>query len=187
MIFKRDIQFLCIGALITAGIILLSLGVIYNSDILLVLQSKYLPPTFQIPSEVNTDYAIDIIDSTNKERKKVNLELLKESSALSYAAYLRAKDILKYQDFSHEATQSGNREVRYVAQVVGYRYSNIGENLALGGDDPNEVISGWLNSPGHRENILNKDFDEVGVAVLNGTFQDDKDVYIVVQLLGKVY
>lgn len=186
MFTRRDIQFLCIGALLAAGITLLSVGLIYGSDIKLILQSKYLPPTFQIPREVNTDYVIDIIDSTNKERQKANLQPLKENSALSYAAYLRAKDILKFQDFSHEATKSGNREVRYVSQVVGYRYSNIGENLALGGDDPNSVMAGWLNSTGHKDNILNRDFDETGVAILNGDFQDNGDTYIVVQLFGKL-
>ncbi|KKR81185.1 MAG: SCP-like protein extracellular [Candidatus Daviesbacteria bacterium GW2011_GWA1_41_61] len=46
------------------------------------------------PNEVNRDFVIDIIDRTNIDRKKVNLQPLKENSALNYAAYLRAKDIL---------------------------------------------------------------------------------------------
>ncbi len=186
MIPKRDIQFLCIGSIITTGIMLITLSTVFKLDIPFAFRSIYLPPVFQIPQENNKDYAIDIIDSTNKERRKANLEPLKENSALSYAAYLRAKDILKFQDFSHEATKSGNRTVVLTMQIVGYRYSNGGENLALGSDDPNGVMAGWLNSPKHKDNILSKDFNETGVAVLNGTFQDDSDVYIVVQLFGKL-
>lgn len=178
-------RLILIGALISSGLILVIVGFMYKDDLSSYIQAKYLSPIFTIPEKVNIDFAIDIIDGTNIERKKTKLSSLKENSALSYAAYLRARDILNFQDFSHEATKSGNRELRYVVQVVGYRYSNIGENLALG-YDPNGVITGWLNSPGHKENILNKDFDEIGVAVLNGSFQGNDDTYVIVQLFGKL-
>lgn len=186
MISKRDIQIFLTGGLIFAGIIFILVGIIYKSDAILVIQSKIATPIFKIPVAVNRDFVIDIIDGTNIERKKAGLNPLKENSALSYAAYLRARDILEFQDFSHEATKSGNRDINFATKVVGYRYSSIGENLALG-DDSNEVMAGWLNSPGHKENILRHDFDEIGVAVLNGSFQDNGDTYIIVQLFGKLW
>ncbi len=187
LINRRELQFLLVGVLLTAGAIFLYIGLKYKVDPVLVLQSVTIPPVFNIPNEVNRDFVIDIIDGTNIERKKAGLNPLKENSALDYAAYLRAKDILTFQDFSHEATKSGNKNVVFVSKVVGYRYSNIGENLALSDSDPNEVIAGWLNSPKHKDNLLSKDFDEIGVTVLSGAFQGTDFTYITVQLLGKQY
>lgn len=184
MISKREFQILLTGVLLTAGVIFVFIGLIYKVDPVLVLQSVTMPPVFGVPNEVNRDYVIDIIDGTNIERKKANLAPLKENSALSYAAYLRARDILKFQDFSHEATQSGDRTAFLAMQVVGYRYIYGGENLAMGTSDPNEIISDWLASPKHKDNLLNRNFKETGVAVLNGTFQNQEKINIIVQLFG---
>lgn len=184
----RDFRFtlvgVIIGALIFTGISLIAFGLL--DEIQLFATAKYLPPIFNIPKEVNRDFAIDVIDRTNIERKIVNLQSLKENSALSYAAYLRAKDILDNQDFSHIATKSGEIKAQRAIQVVGYRYSEAGENLAMGIDDPNEVVAQWLASPGHRDNTLSKSFNETGVAVLSGEFKGQKDTYIVVQLFGQL-
>lgn len=184
MINKRELQFLLIGVLLAAGTIFLYVGLKYKVDPVLVLQSVTIPPVFSIPSEVNRDFAIDIIDRTNIDRKQVGLSPLKENSALSYAAYLRAKDILDNQDFSHIASKSGAIKAQRAIQVVGYRYSEAGENLAMGIDDPNEVVAQWILSPEHKENIFSKSFKETGVAVLSGEFQGQRDTYIVVQLFG---
>lgn len=186
MIKRRDLQFFLIGILFASGATLILVGLIYGSDVTLAVRSIIAPPVFNIPSDVNRDYVIDIVDQTNIERKKAGLYTLKENSALSFAAYLRARDILQFQDFSHEATKSGNKDVNFVVRIVGYRYSNIGENLALGSDNPNVIIASWLNSPKHRDNLLSKDFDEIGVSVLNGTFQDQVNTDIIVQLFGKL-
>lgn len=184
MIRRRDFQFFLIGGLFASGITLIIVGLIYGTDATLAMRSIIAPPVFNTPGEVNRDFAIDIIDRTNIERRKVNLQPLIENSALSYAAYLRAKDILDNQDFSHVATKSGEIKAQKVIQVVGYRYSEAGENLAMGIDDPNEVVAQWLASSGHRDNTLSKSFNETGVAVLNGNFHDDTDTYVIVQLFG---
>lgn len=180
----RELQFLLVGILFTAGVIFISIGLIYKVDPVLVLQSVTISPVFNIPTEVNRDFAIDIIDRTNIDRKKVGLSPLKENSALSYAAYLRAKDILDNQDFSHVATKSGEIKAQRAIQIIGYRYSEAGENLAMGIDDPNEVVAQWIASPEHKANLFSKTFNETGAAVLNGEFQGQKDTYMIVQLFG---
>jgi len=184
LISKRELQFLLVGVLLTAGVIFVSIGLIYKTNPVLILQSVTISPVFNIPNEVNRDFAINVTDRTNIERKKASLQPLKENSALSYAAYLRAKDILVNQDFSHIATESGEIKAQKAIQIVGYRYREAGENLAMGIDDPNEVVVAWLDSPEHKANLLSKDFKETGVAVLSGEFQGQKDTYIVVQLFG---
>lgn len=181
---KCDFRLILVGVLISSGFIFLSVGFINRNEISHYVQAKYIPPVFKIPDRVNKDFVIDIIDLTNIERKKVNLGSLKENSALSYAACLRARDILANQDFSHVASNSGDILAQKAIQIVGYRYSEIGENLAMGIDDPNEVIARWLASPEHKANLLNKSFNEIGTAVLNGKFQGEENIDIVVQLFG---
>ncbi len=183
---KYDFRFLFAGMLITSGLTLIAVGVYQRNELGFYIEAKYTSPIFAVPSEVNRDFVIDIIDRTNIERKNKSLQPLKENSALSYAAYIRAKDILDNQDFSHIATKSGEIKAQKAIKIVGYRYSEAGENLAMGIDDPNEVVAQWIASPEHKENIFSKSFNETGVAVLNGEFQGQKNDYIVVQLFGKL-
>ena len=72
-----------------------------------------------------------------------------------------------------------------MAKAAGYDYIAIGENLALGNfTDDEELVTAWMNSPGHRANILNKSFMEIGAAVGRGTFEG-KQVWLAVQEFGK--
>jgi len=111
-----------------------------------------------------------IIEFTNEARVKNNLLPLKENQLLNQSAYLKAKEMLELQYFAHESP-SGKRLEDWLLQV-GYSYLVAGENLAMG-NFPNEriLVDAWLQSPGHRENILNPRFDEIGVAVIKGNFQ----------------
>jgi len=181
---KYGLRLLLVGALLSSGLTLIIVGLIYRSDLHAYIDAKYTSPIFRIPEQVNRDFVIDIIDRTNTERKKMSLPLLKENSALSYAAYLRAKDILDNQDFSHISSKSGGIKAQKVIQIVGYRYSEAGENLAMGIDDPNEVVAQWIASPEHKDNLFSKSFNETGVAVLNGKFQSQDNTDVVVQLFG---
>lgn len=181
---RRDLSLIFTGALLTSGIIFIIVGFTYKDSLGGYIQAKYIPPIFDIPKEVNRDFAIDIIDRVNIVRKNANVQPLKESSALSYAAYLRAKEIINNQYFNHYATGSGEIEAQKAVEVVGYRYSEVGENLARGYDDPNLVIVGWLNSPEHKRNMLKNNYKEVGVSILNGLFEGNNS-NIIVFLLGQ--
>ena len=182
---RRDLGLILVGALLVSGIFFIIVGFLYKDSLGDYIQAKYLPPIFNVPEEVNRDFAVDVIDRTNIERKKVNLSPLQENSALSYAAFLRAKEIINNQDFNHYASGSGDIKAQKAVEVVGYRYSEVGENLAKGFNDPNAVIEGWLNSLSHKENMLKSNYEEIGVAVLNGRFQGQDNINIVVQLFGK--
>jgi len=111
-----------------------------------------------------------IIEFTNEARTKNNLPPLKENQLLNQSAYLKAKEMLELQYFAHESP-SGKKLENWLSEV-GYSYLIAGENLAMG-NFPSEkiLVDAWLQSPGHRENILNPRFDEIGVAVLKGNFQ----------------
>lgn len=125
-----------------------------------------------------------IIANTNIQRGgQGGLPSLSENVALDDIARLRLDDMFRKQYFAHVASDGGGAET--VAEAVGYDYVAIGENLALGhfaGDKG--IVAGWMNSPGHRANILNSHFTQIGVAAREGMFQG-KNTWIAVQIFGK--
>lgn len=158
-------------------------GMLIDINPLDALAANILPPVFERPADINDGYTRKILLLTNQEREKRGLKPLQENSALTYAAYLRANKIFEENEFSHEATRSAFDSEK-VAEVVGYRYRQLGENLAQGFNKPEEAIQKWIQSPKHKDNILSKDFDEIGVAALNGRLWD-RETTVVVQLFGR--
>jgi len=111
----------------------------------------------------------DIILLTNSERIKAGLSPLAFNATLSLIAEAKAKDMIARQYFAH-MSPSGI-DVSGLAVEYGYQYKNIGENLALGDfENSKDVVDGWMNSPGHRANILNTDFTQIGVAAIVGSY-----------------
>lgn len=125
-----------------------------------------------------------IIVHTNIQRTEQGaLPALSENAALDEIARLRLDDMFRKQYFAHVAPDGGGAET--VAGTVGYDYIAIGENLALGhfaGDKG--VVAGWMNSPGHRANILNTRFSQIGVAAREGMFKGE-NTWIAVQIFGR--
>ncbi len=81
---------------------------------------------------------------------------------LEAAAFTHSADMYENDFFSHTAPDGSNGGVRI--QKAGYKWNTYGENIASGYKSENEVIKGWLESPGHCKNIMNKSFKEMGVA-----------------------
>lgn len=114
--------------------------------------------------------AAGIIKWTNSQREEYGLPPLKENSKLNNSAAMKAKDMLAKQYFDH-ISPSGE-EVDDLAEAAGYLFVVIGENLALGNfQDDETLVQGWMDSPGHRQNILNQKYQEIGTAVLQGEFE----------------
>lgn len=126
-------------------------------------------------------YQEKLIDLTNKERGKENLPALRESADLDKAARLKAVDMFADGYWAHTAPDGTTPWVWF--DVVGYDYLMAGENLAKDFDTSAGVVSGWLASPSHRDNLLNKDFTEIGMAVVNGRISGEETT-LVVQLFG---
>jgi uncharacterized protein YkwD len=130
-----------------------------------------------------------ILKWTNFYRNQNGLKPLNSNPLLDKIATMRAKDMFEKQYFSHYSPQ--NIGVPQIAEQVGYEYIAIGENIALGNfKDDKDLVSAWMSSPGHRENILNSKYTEIGIAVLYNKFKDEKmekeeNVWIAVQIFGK--
>lgn len=123
-----------------------------------------------------------VIEQTNIQRAKYGLPPLKENVRLDVSAEAKTEDMFENQYFAHESPLGFG--VSDLAGSAGYEYIIIGENLALGNFENDEVlVQAWMDSPGHRENILNNRYQEIGVSVQKGTF-NGKTTWIAVQHFG---
>lgn len=95
----------------------------------------------------------------NEERAKVGLSEVTLDKSIEAAALIRAKEIET--SFSH--TRPDGRSFSTVLTDNGITYRGSGENIAWGQRSPQEVMKGWMNSEGHRANILNPKFTKIGV------------------------
>lgn len=124
-----------------------------------------------------------IIELTNKQRiENGNLSILQENTKLNFSAEKKVQDMLVKQYFEH--TSPSNIGVADLANQVSYDYILIGENLAMGNFENEEVlIEAWMKSPGHRANILNENYTEIGIALSKGIFEG-KEIWMIVQHFG---
>ncbi len=124
----------------------------------------------------------EVIRLINVERTLNNLQPLEKNELLSHAAKEKAKDLLKQQYFAHESPEGV--AVGDLVDIAGYDYIFTGENLAKGDfRDETEIVEGWMNSPGHRKNILEPTFTESGMAIKSGIFEG-RPVWIGVQIFA---
>lgn len=124
----------------------------------------------------------DIFNLLNIQRKVQGLSSLQKNPQLQNAALLKAQDMLNKNYFGHKSPD-GILGWHWIKSVE-YDYEKAGENLAIGFIDSEEVHQAWNESELHKKNLLNPDFQDIGVAVLTGNFQGSETT-IVVQLFGK--
>lgn len=112
-----------------------------------------------------------------------NLPILLPSPKLDQIAKLRLEDMFEKQYFEHISPSGESASTE--AKLVVYEYATIGENIALGNFGSDEkLVEAWMNSPGHRANILSSKFTELGIAVKEGVFEGEK-TWIAVQIFAK--
>lgn len=106
-------------------------------------------------------YAGEVFRLTNIERANAGLEPLSMMSNLTQTAVVRANEIIQH--FAHDRPDGSDCFTAF--DDNGVSYSMAGENIAMGQRSPSEVVRAWMESPGHRENIMNGDFGHLGVGV----------------------
>ncbi|QQS18450.1 CAP domain-containing protein [Candidatus Saccharibacteria bacterium] len=106
-----------------------------------------------------------LLSGTNSQRAASSLGALALNGVLGQAAQNKANDMVARDYWSHN-TPDGQTPWTFIT-AVGYGYQAAGENLAYGFATASDTITGWMNSPGHRANILNTSFSEVGFGVAN--------------------
>ena len=139
-------------------------------------------PGFVDGTDLNINH---IVYYTNLERKNNDSILvnLKENDILKNIALIRVRDMFTNQYFEHNSPTGDNASKE--ADKNNYSYITIGENIALGNfDGARGIVTAWMNSPGHKANILNKNYTEIGVYAEQGLYNNQK-VWISAQVFGK--
>lgn len=149
--------------------------------ILMVFASKKVP-AFSNVLGLATDITVEKLYSlTNEERAKISLPPLQMNTALSDAAAKKASHMFQKDYWSH-FSPDGTSPWDFIKQS-GYQYEFAGENLAKNFLFSKNVVDAWMNSPTHRENIVRKEYSEVGYAVVNGMLNGEETT-LVVQMFG---
>lgn len=133
------------------------------------------------PAQASAITTATVIQLANSARQEAGLDGLKPNGLLAQAAQHKADDMLAKQYFSHN-TPSGETPWTFI-KAVGYSYITAGENLAIDFTEAESIQSAWMNSPGHRANIMNKSFQEIGIGIAKGMYNGHQTT-IVVQMFG---
>lgn len=124
-----------------------------------------------------------VLERSNRARRRAGRDPLVPSRSLDRAAQRHAEDMLRRGYFDHRSPEDHGPDVR--VREVGYVPGALRENIAQGQRDAEEVVEGWLRSPGHRENLLAPDVSEHGIGVAWGRGDDDSLRVVWVQVVGR--
>ncbi len=134
---------------------------------ILIVGSILILPSTNFYSSIAAERLAYLI---NQERQSQNLEPLSFNATLNSTANLKINDMLA-QDYFEHISPAGIAPWFWFKQA-GYNYEYAGENLAMDFFDTDKVFAAWMNSPTHRDNILNPNYREMGLAVKAGQVQD---------------
>lgn len=110
------------------------------------------------------EFEQEVVDLTNQEREKNGLQPLKVDNELSGVARDKSSDMQQNNYFDHNSPTHGSPFD--MMDSYGIDYTSAAENIAKGQPTPEEVVDGWMNSDGHRENILDGSFTHIGVGFI---------------------
>lgn len=154
---------------------------------LIMILTSFTAANFQALLWLSSDWLIStilpavIVERTNEERTDGAMSMLTRNEILDEAAQLKAEHMAENEYFAHYSPEGISPW--YWFDQVKYPFVHAGENLAVHFTDSDEVVRAWMDSPGHRANILNGDFSEIGVGTARGSYQG-YDTVFVVQLFG---
>ncbi|KUP33644.1 MULTISPECIES: CAP domain-containing protein [Bacillus] len=132
--------------------------------------------TTAAPSSVSA-YEKKVVELTNAERQKQGLKPLQIDETLSKSAHAKSQDMKDKNYFDHQSPTYGSPFD--MMKSFGISYKTAGENIAKGQKTPEEVVKAWMNSEGHRKNILNPNFTHIGVGYV------ESGSYWTQQFIGK--
>lgn len=108
-------------------------------------------------------YQKEVVDLVNVERSKAGLNPLTLDADVSNVATKKSQDMIDNNYFAHNSPTYGSPFD--MLKKFGISYKTAGENIAMGQKTPKEVVNAWMNSEGHRKNILNPNYSKIGVGV----------------------
>lgn len=159
--------------------LLLLIGALFLTSFFISLPSTRHGSVLGVSSNISVS---DLLALTNQKRVEQGLSALALNSELSTAAQYKAQDMFAKNYWAHNSPDGTTPWV--FIKSSGYDYLYAGENLARGFYTSSDVVEAWMASPGHRENIMSSNYDEIGFAILDGNLTGDETV-LVVQMFGR--
>ncbi|MFC4617708.1 CAP domain-containing protein [Camelliibacillus cellulosilyticus] len=129
-------------------------------------QDKNKQPSQNQSNSTLSQYEQQVVQLTNQERTKRGLKPLKIDANLSKMARDKSADMKDKNYFDHQSPTYGSPFDMMKKYGISYQYA--GENIAAGQKTPQDVVNAWMNSEGHRENILNPNYTTIGVGYVSG-------------------
>jgi uncharacterized protein YkwD len=132
------------------------------------------PPSLPLPdptARARRSFAEDVVRLTNAARAQEGLRPLQPNDRLMEAAQTYAQALAPGECFAHDCPPVPSQRDR-IAQAGYGGWKRIGENIAAGDRTAEAAVAGWLESPGHRANILKSEYTEIGVGVASGEGKD---------------
>ena len=129
-----------------------------NAALIYPGQKLTIPSLTDVKSQEN-----EVIRLVNVQRAKAGLQTLTQNWQLSRVARYKSQDMIDKGYFSHTSPTYGSPF--RMMESFGIKYSAAGENIAMGQQSPSEVMNAWMNSPGHRNNIMSPSFTQIGVGL----------------------
>ena len=161
-------------------------GLVIYIMIFILLQVGFSIVGYTRPGILGITSSIDqkmLIELTNKEREKLGFTPVTENEALDKAALAKAQNMFSENYWAHFAP-SGKTPWDFILGS-GYKFTFAGENLAKNFYDSDDVVSAWMASKTHRENLLNAKYQDIGIAVVEGVLNGQKTT-LVVQMFGTI-
>lgn len=143
------------------------------------LYKGVVPGVLGFASSIFVDQVVGL---TNQYRQEMGFSTLRLDPVLSEAARQKAEDMFADGYWAHVAPD-GTTPWDFI-RTAGYEYVYAGENLAKDFQDSEKVVAAWMDSPSHRQNVLNGNYRDIGVAVVNGTL-NGYETTLVVQMFGQ--
>lgn len=117
---------------------------------------------FDVKQNYN-EYIVRVVELVNEERKKAGLNTLAYDEKTTYAATQRSYEMAAHQYFQHARPDKSSCFTVFADYKISYGWA--GENIALGQETPEKVMHDWMNSPGHKANILKPEFTKIGIGI----------------------
>lgn len=160
-----------------ASLAVVAVGVLYLPSFNIVQQTPSTTPQSAVLAYATSINASDLAAATNAARAQNGLGALNLNAKLSVSAQLKANDMVTKDYWAH-VSPDGTQPWYWFTQA-GYDYTNAGENLAYGFATSDAVTTGWMNSAGHRANILGN-YQDMGFGIANGeNFQGAQNTVVV--------
>ncbi len=156
-------------------------AVAISVKLIVVSAALLFPITAWLTPDVLNEQSQKILELTNQVRLKMSVPTLIENLQLKNAALGKAEDMLVKQYFAHTNPQKQN--LTFWLKRANYKYAVAGENLALGFTSAENVVNAWIKSKTHYANLIDPDFQEVGIAMVSGSY-NQRETTLAAQLFG---